>query len=76
MTSFLLFRGTFLCMFFMLFFLLFMPAVSAMARHAATSEKVHGNEDNKEEYENPVLSHPIHISTSLSYLSFMFLRVL
>jgi len=60
MTSFLLFRGTFLRMFFMLFFLLFMSTVSAMARHTPASEKVHGNEDNKEEYENPVLFNPFH----------------
>src|SRR4030066_880493 len=65
MTSFLLFRGTFLRMFFMLFFLLVMSTMSAMARHTPATEKMHGNKDNKEEYENPVLSYPIHIRTSL-----------
>lgn len=43
-----------------------MSAVSAVAGHASASEKVHAYEDNKEQDENPVLSDPVHFSTSLS----------
>ena len=65
MTSF-LFRRTSAFVFFMFFFLLFMSTVSAMARHAPATEKMHGYKDDEEYDENPVLSDPFHKGSFLS----------
>jgi hypothetical protein len=63
-TSFLLFSAfAFMAFVFVAFFLTVapVPSVHAMA------EKVHADEENEEEYKNPVLPDPFHFNTSYSF---------